>query len=42
MYSETWLRQPPVGQFELTVIERWLLYRYRFQCFSVIGARAAA
>ena len=40
-YSETWLRQPPVGQFELTFIERWLLYRGRLQRFSAICGREA-
>ena len=33
-YGETWLRQPPVGLLKLTIVERWLLYRDRFQCIS--------
>ena len=36
MYNGTCLRQPPDGQFQLTFIERWLLYRGRLQCFSAI------
>ena len=39
LYSETCLRQPPVGQLQLAFIERWLLYRGRFQCFSAISGQ---
>ena len=36
MYGGICLRQPPVGQLQLTFIERWLLYRGRLQCFSAV------
>ena len=36
LYSEACERQPPVGQLHLTIIERWLLYIDRLQCFGAI------
>ena len=36
-YSETCLRQPPVGRFQLTFIERWLLYRGELHILLLFG-----
>ena len=40
-YSEAWLRQPPVDQFELTCIERWMLSEVDCNVLVLFVAREA-